>query len=158
MISVTTFSPEIETISSSFTKIIHIIDIFYHFFTFEPRICEVWKGKNLCPLGVKSCLCHILCALKSRSFWRDISISLENLQIELVTRRAIADRLEAMSIFKFSVKVSNENSSSERAWTRIPTIKKDIFNPIEVCVDRLFVLLRSSISTRTTLRKFCSQL
>ena len=53
MISVTTFSPEIETISSSLTAIIYIFDIFYHFFTFEPRICEVWKGKNLCPLGVK---------------------------------------------------------------------------------------------------------
>ena len=54
MISVTTFSPEIETISSSLTAIIYIFDIFYHFFTFEPWICEVWKGENLCPLAVKS--------------------------------------------------------------------------------------------------------
>ena len=54
MISVTTFSLEIETISSSFTKIIYIFDIFSHFFTFEPRICKVWKGKNLCSLGVQS--------------------------------------------------------------------------------------------------------
>ena len=37
---------------------------------------------------------HILCALKSSSFWQNISISLENLQIGQVTRRAIADRLE----------------------------------------------------------------
>ena len=43
---------------------------------------------------------HILCALKSSSFWQNISISLENLQIGLVTRRAIADRLEAMSVFR----------------------------------------------------------
>ena len=54
------FSPESKTISSSFMENIYIFIIFYHLITFEPRIFEVWKGKNLCPLGVKSesCQCH----------------------------------------------------------------------------------------------------
>ena len=52
MISLRTFSPEIKSISSSFMKSFYIINIFYHFIIFEPRIFEVWKGKNLCPSGV----------------------------------------------------------------------------------------------------------
>ena len=53
MTSVKTFSSKIKTISSSFMEKIYIFDIFYHKITFGPRIFEVWKGKNLCPLGVK---------------------------------------------------------------------------------------------------------
>ena len=53
MISVRTFLPEIKTISSSFFKSIYIFDIFYHFYQFEHTKSEVWKGKNLCALGVK---------------------------------------------------------------------------------------------------------
>ena len=30
------------------------LNIFYHVFTFESRISEVWKGKNLCSLSVNS--------------------------------------------------------------------------------------------------------
>ena len=49
MISVRTFSSEIKSISSSFMKSIYIINIFYHFIIFEPRIFEVWKGKISVP-------------------------------------------------------------------------------------------------------------
>ena len=48
------FSPVIETMSSSFTAIIYIFDLFYHFFIFEPTICEVWKSKNLCSRWSKA--------------------------------------------------------------------------------------------------------
>ena len=33
---------------------LYIFNIFYYFSTFEPRISEFRKRKNLCPLGVKS--------------------------------------------------------------------------------------------------------
>ena len=49
MTSVKTFSSKIKTISSCFMENIYIFTIFYHLITFEPRICEVWKGKNRCP-------------------------------------------------------------------------------------------------------------
>ena len=53
MISLKTFALETKTMISSFTKSIYIFDIFYHFYQFELRISEVWKGKILCALGVK---------------------------------------------------------------------------------------------------------
>ena len=53
MISLKTFALETKTMSSSFIKSIYIFDIFYHFYQFELRISEVWKGKILCALGVK---------------------------------------------------------------------------------------------------------
>ena len=52
MTFVNTISPEIKTISSSFMEIMYIFHIFYRLITFEPRIFEAWKGKNLCPSGV----------------------------------------------------------------------------------------------------------
>ena len=38
-------------LSSYFTEIIYIFNIFDHFITFEPRICEVWKG-NIWELNI----------------------------------------------------------------------------------------------------------
>ena len=54
MISLGTFSTKIKSISSSFMKNIYIFNIFCHFIIFERSILEVWKGKNLYPLGVKN--------------------------------------------------------------------------------------------------------
>ena len=53
MTSVKTFSPQIKNRSSSFMENIYIFIIFYHLITFEPRIFEVWKGKNLCPREIR---------------------------------------------------------------------------------------------------------
>ena len=53
MISLKTFALGTKTTSSSFIKSIYFFHIFYHFYQFELRISEVWKGKILCALGVK---------------------------------------------------------------------------------------------------------
>ena len=53
MISVKSFSPKVKSMNSSFIKNMNIFDIFYHFPQFEQTKSEVWKGKNLCPWGVK---------------------------------------------------------------------------------------------------------
>jgi len=53
MISLRSFLPEIKTTRSSFFKSIYIFDIFHPFYQFEHTKSEVWKGKNLCALGVK---------------------------------------------------------------------------------------------------------
>ena len=53
MISVKSFSSKVKSMNSSFITNMNIFDIFYHFPRFEHNKSEVWKGKNLCPWGVK---------------------------------------------------------------------------------------------------------
>ena len=80
MSSLKTFASNTKTMGSSFMKIICTFNIFYHFIIFEPRICEVWKGKNLCPSGVNGPFDH----------WQNVSVrkKREWLQTDLFLMKA----------------------------------------------------------------------
>ena len=84
MISVKSFCPKVKSMNSSFIKNMNIFDIFYHFPQFEHNKSEVWKGKNLCPWGVKWFMPLIRTWSRVRTeFWKTYShwseISLINL-------------------------------------------------------------------------------
>ena len=77
MISLRTFAPETKTMGSSFTKNNYIFNIFYHFITFEPRISEVWKGKNLVgkfDMKLKSSGLNCKFRLKMESVWWTLKV------------------------------------------------------------------------------------
>ena len=119
MISLKTFAPGTKTMGSSFTKSIYIFNIFYHFITFEPRISEVWKGKNLGPWGVK--MAFILCVPDSflGHLWTDFdqTFGVYRVDSELVQRHIFDFRFRPQTgseLFLHKPEIQNFGSGSQK--------------------------------------------